>query len=173
MANSNKGYGCDPDVSNPKVTWDLSLSDDQTRMLKILGDIILPQDARSKKASDVPGVVDFVNEWLSAPYEEQQGDRALVLKGMEYLNSKAGQIANKPFYDLSPQEQMQLFSRLADPGQLNNEEQYLHTFFNRLVRIFVCGFYTTAEGMDDIGYVGNKFMQTFEADKKIVADLGL
>ena len=35
-------------------------------------------------------------------------------------------------------------------------------FFNKIVFLFVGGFYTTQEGMKDIGYVGNVPLQKFE-----------
>src|SRR5262245_26856551 len=78
-------YGVDPDLLNPKVTWGKSLAREHLLALQILGDIIIPADEHSPKASDL-NIADFVNEWVSAPYPEQQADRRTLLAGLKWLD---------------------------------------------------------------------------------------
>ena len=67
------GYGTDPDLTkiyHPGDLWPLTLTRAQRRTAAALCDVILPADAVSLSASRV-GVVDFLDEWVSAPYPSQ------------------------------------------------------------------------------------------------------
>jgi len=64
------GYGSDPDLSKnyrPGEPWPLTLTAEQRRLSGIVSDLIIPADDRSPSASAM-GVVDFIDEWVSAPY---------------------------------------------------------------------------------------------------------
>ena len=43
------------------------------------------------------GVVDFIDEWISAPYPQQRADRELILKGLPWLNAEAFRRFRKTF----------------------------------------------------------------------------
>ena len=76
-APSGQGYGTDPNlikVYKPGELWPLIFTSQQRRTAKVLCDLIIPADASSPSASAV-GVVDFLDEWISAPYEQQRHDR--------------------------------------------------------------------------------------------------
>src|SRR5262245_52733848 len=83
------GYGIDPSLFSPTVTWGKSLAREQIVALRILSDIVIPADEYSPKASDLD-IPDFINEWVSAPYPEQQTDRKTLLNGLQYLDRQAG-----------------------------------------------------------------------------------
>jgi hypothetical protein len=64
-----KGYGTDPDLSKVYKAgdvWPLTLTGPQRETARVLCDLILPADSVSPSASEV-GVVDFIDEWISAP----------------------------------------------------------------------------------------------------------
>ena len=68
------GYGTDPDLVTPHKRgefWPLTLSVAQRQLAAVLSDLIIPADEHSPSASSV-GVVDFIDEWVSAPYPTQQ-----------------------------------------------------------------------------------------------------
>ena len=72
-----KGYGTDPDLTRiyaPGDLWPLTFTAAERRTATVLCDLILPADAKSPSASAV-GVVDFIDEWISAPYQDNAGDR--------------------------------------------------------------------------------------------------
>ena len=86
-----KGYGTDPDLLRiyaPGDLWPLSFTDDERRTATALCDVIIPADAGSPSASAV-GVVDFLDEWISAPYVPQQQDRKLILAGLELARGRS------------------------------------------------------------------------------------
>lgn len=163
MATSSmdQGYGPDPDLFNPTVTWGKKLTEKQLTALTILGDIIIPEDQHSPKASDLD-IADFVNEWLSAPYPQQQQDRVTVLDGLAWLDQQAQAQEGKPFIACTATSQAALFDRLAAAVESGTADEDQTQFFDRIVFLFVGGFYTTDEGMADIGYVGNVPLAKFE-----------
>ena len=65
---------------HPGGPWPLTLGPAARLTTAALCDLIIPADAVSPSASAV-GVVDFIDEWISAPYPQQRADRALILRG--------------------------------------------------------------------------------------------
>src|SRR5581483_4336298 len=80
-AGKARPYGSDPkllELYHPGELWPLTLTPEQRRIATILADTIIPADETSPSASAV-GVVDFLDEWISAPYPTQKEDRHTVL----------------------------------------------------------------------------------------------
>ncbi len=85
------GYGTDPDLTKlyrPGEFWPLTLTPTQRRTAAALCNVILPDDGRSPSAESV-GVVDFIDEWVSAPYPRQLEDRPIVLEGLAWMDAEA------------------------------------------------------------------------------------
>src|ERR1700676_3937228 len=104
------GYGTDPNLAvnyKPGDTWPLTMTAPQRRLAGILSDIIIPADDCSPSAS-AAGVVDFIDEWVSAPYPDFQRDRGIVLGGLAWLDTEAGRRFGRDFLDLAPAAQTSL-----------------------------------------------------------------
>ena len=74
------GYGTDPNLLKnyqPGDCWALTFTEAQRTTAAAWCDVIIPADDKSPSASKL-GVVDFIDEWISSPYSEQQEDRQLV-----------------------------------------------------------------------------------------------
>src|ERR1700692_770937 len=96
-----RGYGTDPNLLTnyrPGELWPLTLTAAQRRLAGILADIIIPADDHSQSASAV-GVVEFIDEWVSAPYPAHQRDRAVVLGGLAWLDAEAARRSGKAFVE--------------------------------------------------------------------------
>lgn len=161
------GYGKDPDLRHPVRPWPLTLDREQTRAVTRLADLILPADEHSPSASalDVPA---FVDEWVSAPYPAQLADRMVVLEGLARLDQAAG----GRFADLPDERAGALLDRICDPKTADDPQAA--DFFRRFRNICMTGFYTTAEGWADLGYVGNKPSASFpEPPPEVLARLKL
>jgi len=94
------GYGSDPDLSKnyrPGEPWPLTLTAEQRRLSGIVSDLIIPADDRSPSASAM-GVVDFIDEWVSAPYPDFQRDRGIVLGGFEWLDEEGAAAVRQGFH---------------------------------------------------------------------------
>ena len=140
-----EGYGQDVDVNNPIVTWDKILNTNQLKNLTVIGDLIIPADEKSPSASRL-NITDFVDEWVSAPYPDQQEDRKVITEGLERLNKKANAIEARYFHSLSSNQQATMFDTLAKSVEAGKASPEDEKFMERLVYLYVGGYYTTDEG---------------------------
>ena len=160
------GYGTDPKLLKtykPGELWPLTLTSTQRRTALVLCDLILPADASSPSASEV-GVVDFLDEWISAPYEGQRRDRAMLRYGFRWLDREAAARygVGESFVTLSQAQQIAIcddicFVEKAQPGFVKAAK-----FFSRYRDLTAGGFYTTPQGRKDLGYVGNVALPHFD-----------
>ena len=158
------GYGPDPSmvrVYNPGDVWPLTLNLTQIQTMKALCDVILPGDTHSPAASEV-GVPEFLNEWVSAPYPEQQADRPLLLEGLEWINNEARKLFGSGFAELQADQKQHVCEFFADPEKARDVGAQAARFFRRIRDLAVGGYYTTPQGMKVAGYVGNVPVTTFE-----------
>ena len=82
------GTAWDPDLVAPTVPWERTLAADELESLAALCDVILPADERSPSASAL-GAHDFIDEWVSAPYEGNERDLVLIRGGLVWLDREA------------------------------------------------------------------------------------
>ena len=143
-------YGFDPDLLAPTVPWDLTLDDRRRALVAALADWILPEDARSPAPSTL-GIADFVDEWVSAPYPAQAGDRGVILDGLAWVEAEALRRSGVGFAEAPPAQRDAVLGELAGAGSGAPP-----SFLERLRFLVAAGFYTTPEGMADIGYRGNE-----------------
>jgi hypothetical protein len=149
-------YGGDPDLMNPVVPWARTMSEAQLRTTAAFCDVILPEDDRSPAASAV-GVPDFIDEWVSAPYPQQQEDRASILSGLEWLEHQSRERFGSSFASATEQQRTEIVDAIASarPSEATAELEDKTEFFRRFRYLTVGAFYTTEAGMEDVGYIGN------------------
>lgn len=158
-----KGYGPDPSmvkIYQPGDVWPLTLTESQRRTTQALCDLIIPADASSPSASAV-GVHDFIDEWISSPYPAQSGDRRTILDGLTWIDAESQRRFQKPFADLSADQQTALCNDIASLKP-KPEHKKAATFFKRFRDLTAGGYFTTPEGSKALGYVGNIPSGTFE-----------
>lgn len=152
---SGPTYGTDPDMVNPSVPWSKTLTADQLNMVAHLSDIICPEDEGGPSATAV-GVPDFIDEWVSAPYEPQQKDRVLILNGLQWLDDEAGNRFGKAFMASSGDEQIAIIDDIAYKAQAEKAEfEQAVMFFAKLRTLVLGAYFSSPEGIEDIGYMGN------------------
>lgn len=180
VATKATGYGNDPDLRHPTVPWPKTLSARQLELCGVLADMILPPTATAPAPSAV-GIPDFVDEWVSAPYPDQQRDRGLVLSGLIWLESEARRWG-KSFTDISDEQRLQLLTEVSTPpAQSDGAAAIRYGFFRRFRTISVGAYYSLEQNFEEIGYVGNKALPAFppptEAETHLIneaiAKLGL
>ncbi|HEY7642953.1 MAG TPA: gluconate 2-dehydrogenase subunit 3 family protein [Steroidobacteraceae bacterium] len=164
-APTGKGYGKDPNLLKKYSAgdlWPLTLTKDQRTTAAAWCDLIIPEDEHSPAASKV-GVVDFIDEWISAPYPEHAGDRKTVLDGLTAIEGEAQRRFEMSFAKLTSAQ----MSTIADAVV---KEPY----FVRYRELTAGGFYTTPIGTRDLKFVGNVATATFEGPtKEVLEKLGL
>ncbi|MCB1229422.1 MAG: gluconate 2-dehydrogenase subunit 3 family protein [Verrucomicrobiae bacterium] len=174
-APGGKGYGPDPDlqrVYQPGDLWPLTFSDAQRATMIVLCDLIMPTDDTSPSASSL-GVHDFVDEWISSPYPGQKTDRNAILKGLDWLDEEAGRQGEKDFVSLDGNAQFAICRDLSILAK-KDRKAFPGSFFRRLRDLIAGGYYTTPEGMKDLGYRGNVAVAEWTGPPpEVLAKLGL
>jgi hypothetical protein len=167
------GTPSDPDLLRPKVTWEKQLSSAEVATLTALCDLIIPADQHSPSASQV-GVPDFINEWVSAPYEYQRAAAKKVRDGLAWLDREAVRRVGRAFASLMTTEQSRIADDIAFLPRAKPGFETAAEFFDLIRDLTATGFYTTIEGMKDLGYVGNVALPRYDGPpNEVLAHLGL
>ena len=144
----------DPDLVNPVLPWKKILTRDEIITTAAVCDVILPGDERSPAPSKVE-VPDFIDEWVSAPYPRQKDDLLIIRGGLAWLNTESNRRFGRRFPDLSLLQKTAICDDIAWEKTARKRFQAGARFFDRMRYLTVLGFFTTIEGMKDLGYVGN------------------
>jgi len=148
------GTPTDPDLLATVIPWDRSLTDGELETLKVLCDLIIPADERSPAASAL-GAHEFIDEWVSAPYEFTQNDKVLVRGGIVWLDGESKRRFGPRFRELTVTQMTEICDDICYGPKAAPEFQAASRFFDKIRDLTATAFYTTKEGMDDVGYVGN------------------
>jgi gluconate 2-dehydrogenase gamma chain len=140
-------------------------TDHEMATITILGDIIIPKDEVSGSASDakVPEFIDFIVKDMPQHQVPMRG-------GLRWLDMECLKRFEKSFKDCSHEQQIQVVDEIAYPvieyknesgemvekGKVKPGLQPGVSFFNLMRNLTATGFYTSAEGVKDIGYLGNQ-----------------
>ena len=175
-ASTPTGYGTDPDLSltyRAGEPWPLTLTAAQRRLAGTLCDLIIPADERSPSAS-AAGVVDFIDEWVSAPYPDCQRDRGVVLGGFAWLDEEAGRRFGRGFADLEVVEQTGLCDDICHAAPVGTRLREAAEFFARYRDLTAGGYYSSPEGRQDLQYLGNVPRSAFDGpSRELLESLGL
>ena len=174
-AKSVTGYGKDPNllkIHQVGELWPLTLTPAQRTTATVLSDLIIPADEHSPAASKV-GVVDFIDEWISAPYAANQRDKPVVIEGLAWLDTESQRRFKNKFSALTENERIAICDDISAAKPADQFAQAT-TFFSRYRALTAGGYYTTPVGMKDLRYVGNVAMTTFEGPPpEVLKRLGL
>jgi hypothetical protein len=171
-----QGYGPDPDLITgyeKGAFWPLTLNAEQRRLAGSLSDLIIPEDEHSPSASAV-GVVDFIDEWISAPYPQQRQDRDIVLNGFAWLDAEARHRFGQPFVKLHEAQQRAICDTVCNASRASADLRVPAQFFAMYRNLTAAGFYTTLAGRKDLQYIGNVALTHFDGPPvELLRKLGL
>lgn len=148
------GTPTDPDLLRPVIRWERTLTAPELATLAVLSDAIIPADDRSPSASAL-GAHDFIDEWVSAPYEFTKKDGVLVRGGLAWLDAESARRFDAPFVDLTTAQRTAICDDISYGPEAAPEFTAAARFFDKVRDLTATAFYTTREGMEDVGYVGN------------------
>lgn len=150
------GYGKDPNLLlPPESPWPLTLTTSQLALVALLSDLVVPAEGNAPSASEVqvPAVID---EWISAPYPNQQQDRLTILSALAWLDDEAKLRFNSTFVALQKPQQLAILDDIAyDTAQTPLQFQRIAKAFSRYRNLVLAAYFCTAPGIKDIGYLGN------------------
>jgi hypothetical protein len=173
---TGKPYGMDAVLNKsykPGDLWPLTLSGEQRTVASALADVVIPADEKSPAASAV-GVPEFIDEWVSAPYPDQQADRTKVLALLAYVEKEAVNRFGKSFAGASSDQQIAIVDEIAYAPRAAERLKATAANFSAFRNLVLGGFYSTPQGMADVGYLGNKPMTRWDGPpKEVLVKLGL
>jgi Gluconate 2-dehydrogenase subunit 3 len=171
-----KGYGTDPKLTqlyHHGDVWPLTLSAAERRTAAALCNVILPVDEHSPSAEGV-GVVDFIDEWVSAPYPRQLEDKPVVSEGLAWMDAESLLRFDQYFADLDELRQRAICDDICYEPKAAEKFAQAAKFFTRYRDLTVGGFYSTPTGGKDLGYIGNVPSPKFDgAPLDLLRKLGL
>lgn len=149
-----QGVGKDPDLLNPVVPWPLTMTAAELAITAELVDLILPAESDLPAATKV-GVPAFINEWVSAPYEDQHKDRVLIVNGLAWLDEESKVRNGVGFTQADSSAQKKILDDIAFKDKVKVGLEKPAEFFGRMRSLTLGAYYTTSEGWAEIGYLGN------------------
>jgi len=134
-----------------KLNAETFFNDHEMATITVLGDIIIPKDARSGSASDakVPAFIEFIVKDMPEHQTPMRG-------GLRWLDVQCLNKYGKTFVDASHDQQIEMVTAIAYPKKAKPEMAQGVSFFNRMRDLTASGFYTSKIGIDDLGYAGNQ-----------------
>jgi Gluconate 2-dehydrogenase subunit 3 len=175
-APANRGYGTDPKLNRvykPGDVWPLTLPPYMRQAAAALCDLIIPEDGQSPAASAV-GVVDFIDEWISAPYAAQRADRKTILEGLGWLEIESKKRFGGFFADLEAAQKSAICDDICYLPRARPEYEQAAKFFATFRDLTAGGFYTTPAGTQDLRYVGNVALERFDGPPpEVLRQVGL
>lgn len=168
-----RGTPSDPDLLNPKITWEMKLTAAELTTLTALCDMIIPADDTSPSASAV-GVPAYINEYVSAHADWYQRTLVQVRGGLVWINVESARRFGKAFHEITSEQRTAICDDICHAPKAKPEFKQAAAFFDRVRALTAEGFYTTDEGMKDIGYVGNVALPSFDGPPpEVLKHLGL
>ena len=118
--------------------------------LGILTDIIIPKDDVSGSATDakVPEFIDFI-------VQDMPNFQTPLRGGLRWLDMESIKRFEKSFTDISAEKRIQIVDDIAYPAKAKPEFGPGVQFFSLVRNLTATGFYSSAIGIKDVGYVGN------------------
>ena len=173
---TGRGYGVDPDLMTehkPGDFWPLTFTPAQKKTATVLADTIIPRDRLGPAASEV-GVVEMLDEWISAPYPDQQKDRPIVLEGLAWIEAESRKRFNRDFAALADAQKKAICDDIAYVPDAKPQFKTAAEFFSRFRSICASAYYATPAGWEAIGYVGNVALHSFDGPpEEVLRKLGV
>ncbi|MCR9269096.1 MAG: gluconate 2-dehydrogenase subunit 3 family protein [Henriciella sp.] len=148
-------YGADPDLMTPAITWDLTLSPEQLQLVAALTDILLPAN-QEVPAGSALGIPDFIDEWVSSPYEQTQDDRVELFALFDWLEGEARTAGASSFASANAALKTEILDRVAWKDRLTDETRDLGEAFDTFRNLSVSAYFASEAGSAWLGYLGNR-----------------
>ena len=118
--------------------------------LAVLADIILPADEVSGSATDA-GVVEFIDYIVKEMVQHQIPIRSTI----GWVDREAQNRFEMNFQALSNTQQIEIVEDIAYPEEVKPGFEAATKLFSKVRDLVMTGFYSSQEGVKDLGYMGN------------------
>jgi len=139
--------------------------------VRVLADMIIPRDHRSGSATDA-GTVEYVDFVLS---EANDGLQGRWHDGLAWLDATCWRRSGtRHFIDCSEEHRADILNDIAWPDRAQVEYRTAALWFNSVRDLVGSGFFSSAMGVQDIGYVGGIFNPSWQgAPPEATRELGV
>lgn len=126
-------------------------TEEEMKTIMVLSDIIIPGHGEYKPASEVgvPEFIEFITKDIPSHQIPMRG-------GLRWLKNESYKRYEKDFVDLTKEEQIAIIEDIAYPDEVQPEFTQGAEFFNRMRNLATTGYFTCKEGIEYLGYMGNK-----------------
>lgn len=134
-----------------KLEEEIFFDEHEMATITCLVDIIIPKDDISPSASEVgvPAFIEFIVKDIPEHKIPMRG-------GLKWLDIRAQKKYKKVFIHCENNQQIAIVDEIAYPSKAKPEVAQGVSFFSRMRNLTASGFYTTKEGIADLGYQGNR-----------------
>jgi gluconate 2-dehydrogenase gamma chain len=143
-----RGTPSDPVLINAKATWKKVLTKQELVTLVALCDMIIPADDHGPAASTVHAH-DYLNEWASAP--DNSRGLVQVRGGLLWIDRESQQRFGVAFHAATAAQRTQICDDICYLPNAKPGFQAAARFFDTIRDVTATGYYTTKEGMKDVG----------------------
>ncbi|MFN4315938.1 MAG: gluconate 2-dehydrogenase subunit 3 family protein [Chitinophagaceae bacterium] len=143
-------YDAEREREKKLLAMDAFFTPHEMATITVLGDIIIPKDDFGGSASEagVPAFIEFIVKDMPQHQTPLRG-------GLRWLDLQCLNRYEKTFKDCSSAQQIEMVDRIAFPEKAAPEMAQGVAFFNLMRNLTATGYYTSAIGIKDLGYVGN------------------
>ena len=136
---------------NKELREENFFTDHEIATITVLGNIIVPADDVSGNASEakVPEFIEFI-------VKDKPEFKTPMRGGLRWLDVHSMNQYGEPFTQLDDQKKIAIVDSIAYPKKAKAELAQGVNFFNLMRNLTLTGFYTSAIGIKDVGYVGNR-----------------
>ena len=161
---------------------------DEWRLVRVLVDLIIPKDERSGGATDA-GVPEFIDSLMNDPTDtdlQRERRQTAMRGGLAWINNLSMHRFGHGFVDATEPERTAILDDIAyvkdddeeaemrEPRDLRPRVRTGPTFFTSFRDLTASGFWSSKMGMEDLQYVGNRFVMEWKgAPPEVLARLGL
>lgn len=126
-------------------------TEEEMKTISVIADIIMPGDDSHKPASEVgvPEFIEFITKDIPAHKIPMRG-------GLRWLKNESYKRYEKDFLEISDSERIDIFEDIAYPLDVKPEFSQGAQFFSRIRNLVTTGYFTSKEGIEYLGYVGNR-----------------
>ncbi|MCQ0111534.1 gluconate 2-dehydrogenase subunit 3 family protein [Zhouia amylolytica] len=146
------GYGRTPEeLARDKELYSKTFfNEHEMATLAVLSDIIIPADETSGSATDakVPEFLEFIVKDMPHHQTPMRG-------GLMWLDHESNKRFDKVFKDTPETQQLEIIEDIAYPDDVKPEFLQGAKFFSRIRNLVATGYFTSKEGIEYLGYVGN------------------
>ena len=137
-------------VRDAKLQTGKFFTPQELKTVSVLCDIIIPADTVSGSAT-LAGVPVFIEFMM----KDQPNNQVPMRGGLRWLDNQCMKLYEKTFVGCSTAQRIEMVDKIAYPEQAKKELTQGVSFFNLMRNLTVTGFYSSAIGFKDVGYLGN------------------